>query len=302
MNLYKLFLLLALGLGTTQANALSVFACEPEWQALAAELAGEHAAIHTATSAHQDPHHVQARPSLISAVRRADLVICTGAGLETGWLPVLLAKGSNPRVLQPPGLFLAADQVALLDRPTTLDRADGDLHAEGNPHIHLDPRRLLKIADALHQRLIALDPENAEVYRARYASFAERWQSAMARWAQQAAALADTPVIVHHRSWHYLLDWLGMRQVGELEPRPGLPPTPGHLATLVKVAKADNARLVLYTDHNGSKAADWLASRTPACALALPFTVGGAPGADTLIGLFDTLVSKLLSGQECDHA
>lgn len=301
MTVCKYLLLLLLGAASSPVLALNIFACEPEWQALAQELAGEQATIVTATSARQDPHHVQARPSLISAVRRADLVICTGAGLEAGWLPVLLAKGSNPRVQQAPGLFLASQHVALLDRPATPDRADGDVHAEGNPHIQLDPRRILSIADALSQRLQQLDPDHADHYRQRHTAFAAQWQANLARWQTQAAALRGVPVIVHHRSWVYLLDWLGMRQVGELEPKPGLPPTPAHLATLTDTARDQGVQRILYTHYNGSKAAEWLASHAGACAVLLPFTVdqNGEPG--SLGALFDSLVNALLNQPECTH-
>lgn len=298
----NLFLLSALLFASAQAQALNIFACEPEWRALAQQLAGERANVYVATSAHQDPHHVQARPSLISAIRRADLVVCTGAGLETGWLPMLLSKGSNPKVQQAPGLFLAAEQVTLLDQPQTLDRADGDVHASGNPHVHLDPRRILIIAEALALRLQQIDGANSEYYQQRLNDFSAAWKTHITQWQTQARALQGTRVIVHHRSWNYLLNWLGMNQVGELEPKPGLPPTPAHLAALIEVTKSEHAELIIYTLHNGDKAASWLAQRSDACSIALPFTVGGADGANSLTGLYDALVTTLIDAKtRCSH-
>lgn len=286
--------------------ALNIFACEPEWQALAHEIAGPDATIYVATSSHQDPHHVQPRPSLISAVRRADMVICTGAGLEAGWLPVLLRKGSNPNVQRAPGLFLAADQVTLLEKPTALDRADGDVHSSGNPHVHLDPRRILIIAKALSTRLAEIDPNNATLYQTRLVSFSQRWENNIETWQTQALPLKGSAVIVHHRSWSYLLEWLALEKVGELEPKPGIPPTPTHLADLINVAKARHPYAIIYTDHNGDKAANWLAERSPACALSLPFTTNSTASAreetPPLDVLFNTIIGLLLEQKgACRH-
>ena len=139
----RFLIAIALALTASFAHAtLKVFACEPEWDALARELGGDQVEVYAATTAQQDPHRVQARPSLIAQLRQADLLVCTGADLEAGWLPVLLRQARNPAV-QPgqPGHFLAADQVTLLEVPTSIDRAEGDVHPQGNPHIQIDPRR-----------------------------------------------------------------------------------------------------------------------------------------------------------------
>ncbi|MDF1782380.1 MAG: zinc ABC transporter substrate-binding protein [Alcanivoracaceae bacterium] len=280
-----------------QALAINIFTCEPEWHALATEIAGSEANVYVATSANQDPHHVQARPSLISAVRRADLVFCTGGGLESGWLPVLLSKGSNPKVQRAPGLLLAAEQVALLEKPVLLDRAEGDIHASGNPHVHLDPRRILIIAEKLKDRLIEIDAKDANGYQKRFDAFHQRWQKNIQHWEQQAAPLRNTPVIVHHRSWSYLLDWLGIRQVGELEPKPGIPPTPAHLASLISTTQTEHAQLILFTRYNGDKAAKWLTQRSDACAVELPFTVGGDDDSASLDELFSRLIDALVTTQ-----
>lgn len=306
----KLALYLGLLLISRPGLALNIFTCEPEWQALAQELATADADIYVATSAQQDPHHVQPRPSLISAVRRADLVFCNGAGLEAGWLPVLLSKGSNPRVQRAPGLLFAAEQVALLEIPTVLDRADGDVHASGNPHVHLDPRRLLTIAQALSARLTEIDPDNTAAYQQRLAQFSQRWEENIATWQAQAKPLSGSAVIVHHRSWSYLIDWLGIEQVGELEPKPGIPPTPAHLSELIDVARSQHATAIIFTDHNGDKAANWLASRSAACAVKLPSTATADDTAadDTerpLEKLFSTIIATLVQNNkkagDCKH-
>ena len=160
--------------------ALQVFACEPEWASLTNELAGDKASVFSATTAHQNVHRIQARPSLIARVRKADLVICSGAELEVGWLPLLLRRAANPNV-QPnkPGYFMAAEQVERLDKHASVDRSMGDIHAAGNPHIHLDPNRIAIVAEALTKRLINLDPDNNAYYQQRSEDFLSRWQQAI---------------------------------------------------------------------------------------------------------------------------
>jgi len=163
------------------APALNVFACEPEWGALTQELAGDAITLDVATSALQDVHQIEAKPSLIAKMRRADLVVCSGAELEAGWLPQLIRQSGNSKVASGPGSFMATDQVVTLDKPSELDRAAGDVHPQGNPHVQLDPYRVLAIAKALAARLAQLDPGNAAVYTQRLADFSTRWQAAISR-------------------------------------------------------------------------------------------------------------------------
>ncbi len=192
--------------------ALRVLACEPEWGALVLELGGNRVDVSVATSARQDPHQIQARPSLIARARNADLVVCTGAELEIGWLPLLLQQSGNAAV-QPgaPGYFAAADHVSKLDVPTQLDRSQGDVHAAGNPHVQTDPRRIALVAPALAARLQQLDPPHAADYARAQADFATRWQRAIERWTAQAAPLHGLPVVSQHKAFVYLYDWLGLQ-------------------------------------------------------------------------------------------
>src|SRR5436309_534518 len=197
-----------------RAQALQVFACEPEWGALASELGGDRVTVFTATTGRQDPHQIQARPALIAQLRGADLVVCTGAELEIGWMPVLLRQSANGRI-QPgsPGYFEAAQQVRLLEVPTRLDRAEGDIHASGNPHIQTDPRNIAAVAAALAARMQQLDPANAAGIAGRARDFGGRWNTAIQRWTTQAAPLRGTPIAAYHKSWAYLEDWLGLREI-----------------------------------------------------------------------------------------
>jgi len=282
------------------ANAnLEVFACEPEWAALVEELGAQRVEVFSATTAQQDVHHIQARPGLIARVRRADLVVCTGAELEAGWLPVLLRRAGNPAV-QPgtSGYFEAADHVSMLEKPASLDRAQGDVHARGNPHLHLDPRNIERVASALGARLAALDPAHATSYRAALADFERRWQAARARWEQQAQPLRGMPVVVHHPSWVYLNQWLGLRQIASLEPKPGVAPTARQLAEILDLLQATPARVVIRTPYQDPRPSAWLHERAGLAVLELPFTVGGNQQASDLFGLFDSTLALLLEVQQ----
>ena len=273
----------------------SVFACEPEWAALAQELGGSELAVFSATTAFQDHHRIEAKPSLIARMRSADLVVCTGAELEIGWLPLLLTQSGNDRI-QPgtPGYLEAAQYVAKIEIPKVIDRALGDMHPSGNPHIHLDPRNVAKIADVLSGRLAELDPVNAELYRKRLQSFSERWQAATKRWEAEAQPLKNVPLVVYHKDYSYMIRWLGMREVGTLEPKPGIPPTPTHLAELIERAKRDRPKAVVYSPYQNVRAVEFLSERTGVPKVMLPFTVGGTPKAKDLFGLFDDCIERLL--------
>jgi zinc/manganese transport system substrate-binding protein len=288
---------LSLSAGSLQAK-VRVFACEPEWAALAEAIGGDALSVYAATTAMQDPHSLEARPSLIAQVRRADLVICTGAGLEAGWLPLLLRRASNPDVLPgKPGFIQATDYVPLLEKPARLDRAEGDVHADGNPHVQLDPRNILRVAQALSDRLRLIDPGGEHTYVERLTDFATRWQAAITDWEQRAAPLRGMPIVVHHRAWTYLNHWLQLEEVGALEPRPGVPPTSKHLAQLLHRLEQKPARVIIRAPYQSPRASEWLAKQSGIPALVLPFTVGGNDQADDLFGLFDSTITLLLGVQ-----
>ena len=274
--------------------ALEILTCEPEWAALATELGGNLVSVESATTPQQDPHYIQARPSLIAKVRRAALVVCTGADLEVGWLPLLLRQAGNAAV-QPgqPGFLNAADYVEMLDKPSSVDRSLGDVHPYGNPHIQADPRNIGKVAAALAERLANLDSANAATYRARYEDFASRWQAAVTRWSAAAEPLKGKQVVTHHKGWAYLENWLGLVEVGNLEPKPGLPPSAAHLAELLDEIKGKQVAFIIRSVYEDGKASEWLGGRTSIPYVVLPHTVGSTPGADDLFGMFETIVKTL---------
>ena len=290
----KFFLLILLAAALPVRAELRVFACEPEWAALAQALGGDKVTVYSATHALQDPHRIEARPSLIARARNAQLVVCTGAELEAGWLPAVLRESGNAGV-QPgrPGHFEAAALVARLEIPLKLDRAEGDVHASGNPHIHLDPHNLLAVAAPLAKRMGELDAANAAHYAERQRAFAERLRAAIARWEKEAAPLRGMRVVAQHRSFSYLFRWLGLVEAGTLEPKPGIEPGSAHLAQLVTQAKARQAKLIVRTPFDSPRPGEWLAERTGMPLATLPFTVGGSERAQDLFGLFDDTLAKL---------
>jgi zinc/manganese transport system substrate-binding protein len=291
--------LVLLSFSSLSHAALNVFACEPEWAALTQELAGDQANIYTATGALQDPHRVEARPSLIAKARRADLVVCTGAELEMAWLPVVLRESGNAKV-QPggDGYFEAASAVHMLEVPTRLDRGDGDVHTQGNPHIQADARNFLPIANALAQKLMQNDPANKALYQQRLGAFEQRWRAALARWEKQAAPLKGVAVVVQHKGFPYLSDWLGLHEVAVLEPKPGMEPSAAWLSQVLVTLQQHPAKMVLRAAYQSERPSAWIAQRATIAAVELPYTVGGSDAAQDLYGLFDDTLARLLKGAQ----
>lgn len=294
-NLFSTLLTVAALAFAQQAAALDVFACEPEWGSLAQELGGDRVSIYVATSALQDPHRIQARPSLLAQARRAQLVVCTGAELEIGWLPIVLRQSGNNAIQRGrPGYFEAANYVQKLEIPTRLDRAEGDVHAAGNPHVQTDPRNIGRVATALAQRLAEVDPAGATYYQTRYHDFAPRWEAAIKRWGKQAAPLKGVAVVVQHKGFPYLEHWLGLREVAALEPKPGVEPPSAHLAEVLEQLQREPVKMILRAAYSDGRASEWLAERAKIPAVVLPFTVGGSDKAKDLFELFDNTVQQLL--------
>ena len=284
----------------TAARAdLNVFATVPEWGALAGELGGDKVKVYTATNALQDPHHVEAKPSLIARARTADLVVATGAELEIGWLPLVIQQAGNPRVRPgQPGYFEAAPLVPMLEKPTRLDRSEGDVHPLGNPHIQTDPRNILRVAGPLAARLAELDAANAAYYQSRYKAFDEKWRADIARWEKEAASLRGVPIVVQHKAFPYLSDWLGLKEVATLEPKPGVEPTVAYMTEVLATLKQQPAKMVVRAAYQSDRASQWIAERAKLNVVALPFTVGGDEQAGNLTALYDDTVARLLKGAQ----
>lgn len=290
----KYFVVLTLFFAPWVANAIEVFACEPEWAALVVELAGDHANITIATTAAHDPHRLQAKPSLIAATRSADLLVCTGADLEIGWLPLLLRRAGNPKIKSgSPGYFLAANHVRKLEIPRQIDRSQGDIHPQGNPHIHLNPHNISRIAEKLAELLAMLDPANSGDFEGRLMGFQDRWERAIEDWELRGEELTGLRLAAHHRSFSYLADWLELDIVATLEPKPGVPPSGAHLARLLETLSPNPPAAVIRTPYANEKPSAWLSERLNVRSLLLPYTVHEADGPADLFELYDSTLTML---------
>ena len=297
MILPKILLLPGLLLAAMPVSAdINIFTCEPEWAALAKLVGGEAVITFSATNALQDPHFIQARPSLIAKVRKSDLIICSGADLEIGWLPLLLRKSGN-RNIQPgaPGYLIATDYVRLKDKPARIDRSQGDLHAAGNPHIHTDPRTMTLVAKAIADRLSMIAPTQAAVFQTNLQQFETRWKESLRSWKTKASPLRNMPVVVLRNTWPYLVDWLKLQQVVTLEEKPGVPPTSSHLAKVLARVQQQPVKAVIYAANQSPRAVEWFAEKTSVPIVELPYTVGGNDTAIDLYTLYDNTLDLLLA-------
>jgi len=296
MKTHYFLICMALCLATQKVLAdTTIFACEPEWASLAKEIGGDKITVYQATTGLQDPHHIQARPSLVAKARRSDMLFCSGAELEIGWLPVLLQKSGNQKIQRGnSGYFMATDYVPLLEKPVSLDRSMGDVHASGNPHVHLNPYNIAKIADALEKRLSTIDKDNAGYYAERLKDFQQRWQAAINSWEQQAASIKGNAYAVYHKSWIYLADWLHIDMNTSMEPKPGIPPNTEYLVSLLDQVKQKQVKKAIYAAYKSSRAAEWLGEKAGIPVVKLPFTVGGTAQADNLFHLYDQTIQLLV--------
>src|SRR5512133_454963 len=275
--------------------ALHVVTTTEGLAALAREVAGSRASVESLSRGVQDPHFVDANPILALKLRGADLLVDVGLELEIGWLPPLVTQSRNARV-QPGGAgrLTASSAVDVLDVPTgPVDRSVGDLHPAGNPHFLTDPRRAVKVATAIAERLATLDPGEAAGYRARAAAFAKRMDGALARWTAQLAPVKGRALFTHHRTLVYFLDWTGLRSVGEMEPRPGTPPPPAHLAALVQQAKRDGVKACVVESYYDPRSDELVARLSGAKLVVIPGDVGGDPAAKSDEQWIDLLVARV---------
>lgn len=263
--------------------------------ALAREVGGDGVRVESLSRGVQDPHFVDANPILAVKLRNADLLVDVGADLEVGWLPPLVTQSRNGRI-GPSGerRLTAASVVTLLDVPTgRVDRAMGDVHPAGNPHFLADPARALRVAGAIAERLAAIDPGSAAAYRGRLAELERRLGAATARWKQALAPVRGRKLLTRHRTLTYLLEWTGIESAGELEPRPGVPPAPAHLAEMVTVAKREGVKAIAVENYYDTKSADVVARHSGAKVVQIPGDVGGEPGITTYERYVEVLVSRL---------
>lgn len=277
--------------------ALNVLACEPEWAALAKQIGGEHVKVNSATTAFQDPHHIQARPSLIAKARKADVLICSGADLEVGWLPILLKKSGNPNIQNnASGHIMVTDHVELLGKLENVSRAMGDVHGQGNPHVHLDPKRMLKIATVVAQRLAEIDASHAAQYQQNNQSLQTALTAMLDQLQPKVSKLKGQRWVVHHNNWVYLNEWLGLVQTATLEPKPGIPPTTKHLASLIESLSNNPVAGIAYGSYQPEKAARWLSKKVDTPVISMPYSIEDWQSEGSIVRWYQRLIDTLVDG------
>jgi zinc/manganese transport system substrate-binding protein len=287
--------LVAVALPVPAAAAVKVVTTTEGLAAVAREVGGDRVQVESLSRGVQDPHFVDANPMLAVKLRNADLLVDVGLDLEIGWLPPLVNQSRNGEI-QPggPRRFTAASAVQLLDVPSgPVSRAQGDLHPGGNPHFLTDPRRVARIAAALAGRLAALDGKNADFYAQRAQDFQRRIDADLARWTAELAPVKGRKIFTRHRTMTYFLDWTGLVSAGELEPRPGVPPPPSHLAELVAIAQREGVKAITVENFYDSKSAEVVSRHSGAKIVLIPGDVGGEPGIDTYEKYVDVVVRRI---------
>jgi zinc/manganese transport system substrate-binding protein len=266
----------------------------PDFAAIAAELGGDRVEVESIIQGTEDPHFVDPKPSHILRVNRADLLICIGLGLESGWLPVLLTQARNGNVqVGAPGYLDASQFVQIKEVPMKADRAMGDVHGGGNPHYYVSPPEMLKVSQAIYQKLIELDAVGRPEYDRRWQAFSKKYQEKMNEWKTALAPLVGSKVVEYHKSWIYLLDWLGFISIGALEPKPGIPPSPSHVTQLLMQVKDQHVSFVFRENYHTDSLSQVFADKAGAKLLDLPTMVGAEPGIRTIWDKWDRVAQML---------
>ena len=255
---------------------LKVVGSLPILASLAKEIGGDRIDAQALAKGTQDPHYVEARPSLMLTLNRADLLLHVGMELEIGWLPPLILGSRNPKIQTgEPGNLDCSQAIEPLDIPTTaINRSMGDIHPQGNPHYWLPPHNALRIGKLIAERLAQLDPEGRPTFEANLRRFQKLVAAKQAEWAPLLARLRGTKVATYHRSWTYVVQWLGLHEVGEVEPKPGIPPDPAHLLKLIQKMRAEKASLLLVESFYNRGLATTVAEKSGARLVVLPTDVG----------------------------
>lgn len=279
----------------TASAKVKVVTTIPDLAALTQEVGKELVEVKSLARGDQDPHYLEPKPSFVVTVNQADLLIDVGLQLEIGWLPVLLTQSRNPRIQRGQNGYLnASEGIRPLEIPTgPVDRSMGDVHPEGNPHYWLNPKNGLIIAEKISERLALLDPPNAPTYRQNYQTFATAFLQKIRQWEQELKPFTGKKVITHHKSFSYFVDWSGLMVRNYIEPKPGIPPSPAHLLSLIELITTEKIPLLITENYYDPKSSQELAKKTGAKVLVLPTSVGGEKGVDSYEALFDHLIARL---------
>lgn len=295
-----MFMLISLCLSGGFASAkVQVVTSIPDFASIAEEIGGDKVNVASLAKGYQDPHFVDAKPTYVTKLNKADLLIYNGLDLEVGWLPILVTGARNSKIstLNSEGNVDASGFISnVLEVPAgPIDRSMGDVHPRGNPHYMLDPRNGIAVAKGIAAKLSEIDPENASYYEENYEKFAERLKMKIKEWDEQLAPYRGTEIVSYHKNLEYFTEWAGFKEVGFIEPKPGIPPTPSHVAELIKKINTADVKLVIASNYYPQKTGEIIAEKTGTVFLSIPTSVGGEDGIKTYTDLFDVIVGDITS-------
>jgi zinc/manganese transport system substrate-binding protein len=275
---------------------LNVVTTTSDLASIAKEVGGSLIKVHPLIKGYQDPHHIQAKPSYMVKMNRADLLIYQGMELEIGWLPTLIQGARNPDISWgQPGNLDASIGVAKLEVPVgEIDRSMGDIHPEGNPHFHLDPENGFIIALSIFNKLSELDPENISNYKSNLDRFNKKLKEKINQWKEQMRDYVGIKLVTYHKLWSYFFKRFDLSILDTIEAKPGVPPSAKHLARLTKQMQRQKIRLIVQATYYSSEFSGLVAKRTGGVVLTLPAFVGGTPEAKDYFSLFDTIIKKII--------
>jgi zinc/manganese transport system substrate-binding protein len=284
-------------IGSSASAQLRVVATTPDLASVAREVGGDRVSVVALAKPTEDPHYVDAKPSHIVTLSRADALIEGGAELELGWLPPLLENSRNSKISAgAPGRIVASEGIRLLEVPTSFDRSKGDVHSLGNPHFMVDPVNVKIVARNIADHLAQIDPKSAATYRGNLARFNAKLDAKLADWQKQLAPYRGARIVTYHKDFVYLAQRFGLNIVDELEPKPGIAPSPAHLAQVIGKMKAANAKVILVQPFQNRKTAETVARQTGAAVLDVAQQPGAARNTTTYFDLMDNIVSTLAGG------
>jgi zinc/manganese transport system substrate-binding protein len=280
---------------TSAAGKLQVMTATTDLAALAQQIGGDQVDVESIAKGYQDPHFVEAKPSFLLKLRRADLLIVVGLELEIGWLPPLITQSTNPKIqVGAPGYFDASRFAKILEIPTgAVTRAEGDVHPQGNPHYWLDPENGLRIAKAIADKFSEMRPADASYFAQRYSEFEQKLKQSDQQWQAQMKPYAGRKIVTYHRSWPNFAEHFGLNVVGYVEPRPGIPPSPQHTVELIGQMKRDNVKVIVVEPYFDLKTPNSIARETGGTVVVLMPSVGGEKEITDYFKLFDYDIAKL---------
>lgn len=292
MRIFVVTFIMSLALAAPAFATVNVVATLPWIGSLAREIGKDKVTVTTLVKPSQDPHMIEAKPSMILAGRKADIIMYNGLDLEIGYLPQILESARNPRIVPgKPGNLDLSQFVRVIEKPTAVDRSMGDVHSLGNPHYHFSPANMLRVADGMATALAALDQANADFYRANFKSFSERLAEKQKLWS--AIPLKGKKYVAYHKLFEYLAASYGFKIIAYVEQKPGIPPSAGHIESLIEQMKTARPNGLLTTNYYGKKEAEALSAKTGVKVLTLPADVGSLPGTGDWLSFMDVVLADL---------